>query len=305
MATYASRPAWGLRTRAITSCEDRRPGRPRRARRRVAAAAHDASSGSASGSTRACRSGSPTARSATSRRRCARTARRRCTTCCCTSGSTSRAAARRACARSACCSRCSRSRSRSGRAGRSGARNSAGWFAAVLMAFNPFLAQYAQEARMYAMVAFLAIPVTACFIKAYALDTANRSPWIAGFAITRGDRPLHPQLADLLRARRGPRVPRRCWPSATAARSSSGTACSASAAPSCSTCRGCRRRSTRPPTPARRGRTRPPSSALLGVPGTLLGRMPEIVLLICAGAGLIAYLRTQAARRSTAASRCA
>src|SRR6201991_4243954 len=35
----------------------------------------------------------------------------------------------------------------------------AGWFAAVLMAFNPFLAQYAQEARMYAMVACLAIPV--------------------------------------------------------------------------------------------------------------------------------------------------
>src|SRR5829696_8717772 len=49
--------------------------------------------------------------------------------------------------------------------------NRAAWFSAVLMAFNPFLGQYAQEARMYAMVAFLAIPVTACFIKAYALDT--------------------------------------------------------------------------------------------------------------------------------------
>src|SRR4051794_19043184 len=60
----------------------------------------------------------------------------------------------------------------------------AGWFSAVLMAFNPFLSQYAQEARMYAMVACLAIPVTACFIKAYALDTANRRPWIAGFAVS-------------------------------------------------------------------------------------------------------------------------
>ena len=36
----------------------------------------------------------------------------------------------------------------------------AAWFAAVLMAFNPFLAQYAQEARMYSLVALLAIPAT-------------------------------------------------------------------------------------------------------------------------------------------------
>src|SRR3954469_22720329 len=58
------------------------------------------------------------------------------------------------------------------------------WFAAVLMAFNPFLAQYAQEARMYSLVALLGIPATACFIRAYALDTENRRPWIAGFAIS-------------------------------------------------------------------------------------------------------------------------
>src|SRR4051794_1840280 len=45
----------------------------------------------------------------------------------------------------------------------------AGWFAAVLMAFNPFLAQYSQEARMYSLVALLGIPVTACFLRAYAL----------------------------------------------------------------------------------------------------------------------------------------
>ena len=46
----------------------------------------------------------------------------------------------------------------------------AAWFAAVLMAFNPFLAQYAQEARMYSLVALLAIPATTCFIRPYALD---------------------------------------------------------------------------------------------------------------------------------------
>src|SRR4051795_6909912 len=60
----------------------------------------------------------------------------------------------------------------------------AAWFSAVLMAFNPFLAQYAQEARMYSLVALLAIPATTCFIRAYALDTENRRPWIAGFAIS-------------------------------------------------------------------------------------------------------------------------
>ena len=34
-------------------------------------------------------------------------------------------------------------------------------------------------------------------------------------------------------------------------------------------------------------------SSLLGVPGVILGRLPEIVFLICAGAGLIAILRTR------------
>ena len=60
----------------------------------------------------------------------------------------------------------------------------AAWFAAILMAFNPFLAQYSQEARMYSLVALLAIPATACFVRAYALDAPNRRPWIAGFAVS-------------------------------------------------------------------------------------------------------------------------
>ena len=60
----------------------------------------------------------------------------------------------------------------------------AAWFAAILAAFNPFLAQYSQEARMYSLVALLAIPATACFLRAYALDVPNRRPWIAGFAVS-------------------------------------------------------------------------------------------------------------------------
>ena len=62
----------------------------------------------------------------------------------------------------------------------------AAWIAAVLMAFNPFLSQYAQEARMYSLVALLTIPATACFLRAYALDAESgaRRPWIAGFAVS-------------------------------------------------------------------------------------------------------------------------
>src|SRR3954454_10657740 len=60
----------------------------------------------------------------------------------------------------------------------------AAWIAATLMAFNPFLAEYSQEARMYSLVALLAIPATTCFLRAYALDEPNRKPWIAGFAVS-------------------------------------------------------------------------------------------------------------------------
>ena len=72
-----------------------------------------------------------------------------------------------------------------GRAGDLGHARKAAWFAAVLMAFNPFLAQYAQEARMYSLVALLAIPATACFLaRLRAGHAPNRRPWIAGFAVS-------------------------------------------------------------------------------------------------------------------------
>jgi mannosyltransferase len=62
----------------------------------------------------------------------------------------------------------------------------AGWIAAVAAALNPFLTQYAQEARMYALVALLSMLATTCFVYAYALDTGSaraRRPWLAGFAV--------------------------------------------------------------------------------------------------------------------------
>jgi len=168
----------------------------------------------------------------------------------------------------------------------------AAWFSAVLMAFNPFLAQYAQEARMYAMVACLAIPVTACFIKAYALDTPNRRPWIAGFALSEAvalythNWPIFLAIAaglaflvllalsderkqlfrDGLLGFGGAVVLYLPWVPTTLYQAAHTGAPWSDA---------------------------PAFDSLLGVPGVLLGRMPEIVLLICAGAGLLTYLRTK------------
>src|SRR3954453_12544616 len=167
----------------------------------------------------------------------------------------------------------------------------AAWFSAILMAFNPFLAQYAQEARMYSMVAFLAIPVTACFIKAYALETPSRRPWIAGFAVSTAislythNWPIFFMLAagvaflvllaisdrrkDLFRdgllGFGGAVVLYLPWVPTTLYQAAHTGAPWSDA---------------------------PVFSSLLGVPSVLLGRMPEIVLLICAGAGVVALLRT-------------
>ena len=129
----------------------------------------------------------PAAR-ATSRARCARTARRRCTTCCCTSGCAlaGRSEAGRARARR-CCSRCSAIPVALW-AGRASVRHArAAWIAAVLAAFNPFLTQYAQEARMYSLVALLAIArdcAASCAPTRSTTRPSARRPWIAGFAVS-------------------------------------------------------------------------------------------------------------------------
>ena len=168
----------------------------------------------------------------------------------------------------------------------------AAWFAAVLMAFNPFLAQYAQEARMYSLVALLAIPATACFIRAYALDTPRRKP--------------------------GSRASRSRWRSRCTR--TTGRSSSPSAPRSRGRCCGGSRTSRAarelvrdgllgfgglfllylpwiPTTLYQAAHTgapwadAPEFNSLLGVPGVLLGRMPQIVLLICAGAGLLILMR--------------
>jgi hypothetical protein len=145
---------------------------------------------------------------------------------------------------------------------------------------------------MYSMVAFLVIPVTACFIKAYALDTANRRPWIVGFAVSEAlalythNWPVFLALAagaaflvllalsdrrselfrDGLLGFGGAIVLYLPWIPTTLYQAAHTGAPWSDA---------------------------PAFGSLLGVPTVLLGRMPEIALLICAGAGLLAYLRTK------------
>jgi hypothetical protein len=55
------------------------------------------------------------------------------------------------------------------------------WIVAVLVAFNPFLTQYAQETRMYALVMCVGMVSIACFTGAFALGRSRR--WTVGFAV--------------------------------------------------------------------------------------------------------------------------
>src|SRR3954470_8229734 len=175
----------------------------------------------------------------------------------------------------------------------------AAWIAALLMAFNPFLSQYAQEARMYSLVALLAIPATACFLRAYALDAESpraRRPWIAGFSVSVAvslythNWPIFFTMAaagawallwwlaprerraalvrDGLLGFGGAVVLYLPWVPTTLYQAAHTGAPWAEA---------------------------PSLSALSDVPTQLLGRLPGVVLLICAGAGVVALLSRRGA----------
>jgi mannosyltransferase len=62
----------------------------------------------------------------------------------------------------------------------------AGWMAAVLAATNPFLTRFAQEGRMYALVALLALIASAAFGRAFTGDGSvrERRPWAICLAVT-------------------------------------------------------------------------------------------------------------------------
>ena len=160
---------------------------------------------------------------------------------------------------------------------------------------------------MYSLVALLAIPVTACFLKAYALDAESdnpRRPWIAGFArlagglrctrITGRSSSRSPRvvaflvllalsaarselLRDGLLGFGGAFVLYLPWMPTTLYQAAH-TGAPWSDAPALQRC--------------------------WAFPASLLGRMPEIVLLICAGAGRgRCWQRGRPARRARARAR--
>ena len=60
----------------------------------------------------------------------------------------------------------------------------AGWMAAALVALNPFLTEYAQETRMYALVVLLGLIACGTFLRAFASDeVAPGRRWPLGFAV--------------------------------------------------------------------------------------------------------------------------
>jgi mannosyltransferase len=57
----------------------------------------------------------------------------------------------------------------------------AGWYAALLAAINPFLTYYAQETRMYALIALLSVIVSATFVLAF---VHRRRVWLPVFGVS-------------------------------------------------------------------------------------------------------------------------
>ena len=99
-----------------------------------------------------------------------------------------------------------------------------------------------------------------------------------------GGDPLHPQLGHVRRRRhRWSRSCRCSWRRERPPRACCATPSSATAPRSCSTCRGCRRCSSRPPTPGRRGSTRRASDAPIQIAKGLLGGGTVTVALLLGG----------------------
>jgi hypothetical protein len=66
-------------------------------------------------------------------------------------------------------------------AGRSLFSQRAGWFAALMFAFNTYLTTYAQETRMYSWMVLFSLLGTACFIHAFVF---RRRGYLIGFALS-------------------------------------------------------------------------------------------------------------------------
>jgi hypothetical protein len=59
----------------------------------------------------------------------------------------------------------------------------AAWFAALLTALNPFVSQYAQETRMYSLIVLLSMAATSLYLRAYTVDERPARGWPVGFGV--------------------------------------------------------------------------------------------------------------------------
>jgi mannosyltransferase len=171
----------------------------------------------------------------------------------------------------------------------------AGWMAAVLAATNPFLTQFGQEGRMYALLALLALLASAAFARAFAWRARG---WAIAYAVVLAAMLYTHNWALFFGAACGAVWLYLLW-------------------------RSHERRETLvlgalafggalvlylpwiPTTLYQAAHTGAPWSesptvvALLGTPGTMLGQFALVALLLAAGAGLVALLKQP--RRSPAA----
>ena len=181
------------------------------------------------------------------------------------------------------------------------------WIAALLAAVNPFLTQYAQEGRMYALVTLLGL-VSADLLAAGVHDRRRRAS-AAGprsASRSRSRRCSTPTTGRCSSARR------RAWRGSASPGARAGRSAGGCCAPACS------------PTAAslllyapwlpnalyQAAHTGAPWSnapslaALASVPARILGEVAEMAVLLAAGAGVVALLRGRGRARAARSSRC-
>jgi hypothetical protein len=230
---------------------------------------------------------------------CTRTARRRCTTCCSRRGSGSRASARRTRTSSPSPSRCVRAGRLSG--GARPVRDRGGVVGDRSGATSPFLTFYAQETRMYTLVALLS------------LIARRPARWPSPSAGAHG-RPCTPRRSSCLiythiwgllprRGRRaGARRPGLVGARPGAARARARRRADRTARSRCCTCRGCRRCSRRRGARARPGPSGPRSTrrSTVSAPCWAARRRPtRCCACAVAGAGTAARPRPSGRRAPT------
>ena len=179
------------------------------------------------------------------------------------------------------------------------------WIAALLAAVNPFLTQYAQEGRMYALLVLLGLISLTCWLHAFTTDAdaVRTGPGDRLRGRVRGDA-LHPQLGAVLRRGDRGRVAR---PAVAGARRRAAAGC---CAPACSPTAAWSLLYAPwiPNTLYQAAHTGAPWSkapslaALASVPARMLGEVAEVAVFLAAGAGVVALLRAGGPRARAGAA---